>query len=170
MHAASEALFPLGDVIFLSKEFAGKKGFTRPQDFLAHVSPAAAPGALLVCPWGSAGAWALDLAAPEGSQLSFSAAFPPEGGVVDSIGAGDTFLAAMVFALGKGAAVQAGLTFACQVMCRSYSLRDLDCLWLYARMVVRRAPSCSLHSVRSTRMAGFLVRILMVVYGCCVLL
>lgn len=181
MHGATEQLYGMGDVVFLSKEFAGKLGLATPEEFLLRVAPLASPGsvhppplslfcvavalaavrvvaparlvaaadfsgcfqsmlfqrwlpllstsvvccwvlpcsALLICPWGAAGAVALDLSV-EGAGtgeigIIRSPAFPPASGVVDSIGAGDTFTAAMIAALGGGAAADAALRFACKV-------------------------------------------------------
>ena len=65
-----------------------------------------------MCAWGSSGAYAMDTSSGE---LLFSASFPPAGGVVDSIGAGDTFLASMIFALAAGCTVLAALQFGCRV-------------------------------------------------------
>ena len=84
-----------------------------------------------MCAWGSEGAYAAhtpsSAAAPlTGDALYFSPAFPPAGGVIDTLGAGDTFTAAMIVALGGGAAPQAALKRACQVAGAKCGVRGLD--------------------------------------------
>lgn len=59
--------------------------------------------ATLICAWAEEGADALD---PEG-QLLHSDAFPPPR-VVDTLGAGDTFNAAVIFSLSKGESLSMG--------------------------------------------------------------
>jgi len=63
-----------------------------------------------VVPWGELGATAY---LPDGTTFA-QAAFPPQK-VVDSVGAGDTFIAALVAALSRKHSVQEATTFACRV-------------------------------------------------------
>jgi len=74
-------------------------------------STAAARTRLLICGWGSKGAFALD--ATTGKHY-FEAAARVDS-VVDSVGAGDTFIATSIFALAKGCDIQAVLKCACAV-------------------------------------------------------
>ncbi len=85
-----ERLWPGADVLFFSRPFARARGFDDPEAFLAAVAREA-PGALLVCTWGAAGAWAR----PPGGCPRQAPAWSP-GAVVDTLGAGDTFNAAFV--------------------------------------------------------------------------
>jgi sugar/nucleoside kinase (ribokinase family) len=78
---------------------------------LAAQSPACA--ALWIVGWGSTGAFALDARAGRCRPL-FQPAFRPAA-VVDSVGAGDTFIAATIYALAGGADAEAALRCACTV-------------------------------------------------------
>ncbi|CAE7679777.1 KHK [Symbiodinium pilosum] len=66
--------------------------------------------ALWICPWGAFGAFALEL--PDG-EVYFERALVVK--AVDSLGAGDTFVAASLCALGNGADPQQALRCACAV-------------------------------------------------------
>lgn len=66
--------------------------------------------ATVVCPWGEKGA-----SACQGQgEVVHSPAFPPAS-VVDTLGAGDTFNAATIFALARGHGLQDSITFGCRV-------------------------------------------------------
>ena len=65
----------------------------------------------VICPWGEQGAAARR---KDGSVTVTSPAFPPEV-VVDTIGAGDTFNAATIFALNAGKDLAESVTFGCMV-------------------------------------------------------
>ena len=58
------------------------------------------PGAKLVIPWGDMGATGYDQGTGETTS---SPAFPPLEGVVDSLGAGDSFNAALISSFAHGA-------------------------------------------------------------------
>ena len=60
------------------------------------------PGAKLVVPWGDKGATGHDLGTGE---TITSPAFPPPEGQVDSLGAGDSFNAALIGSLAHGASL-----------------------------------------------------------------
>ncbi|KAJ1617822.1 Ribokinase-like protein [Pavlovales sp. CCMP2436] len=128
-------LFALCDAIFLSREFlernqeailGGADGggsatpggsSATPNEHLAlrclRALLAQTPGcrALWVVGWGALGAFALDSVTRTGH---FQPAFPPER-VVDSVGAGDTFIAAAIYALACGAGTEQTLRCACAV-------------------------------------------------------
>ncbi len=124
-----ERLIPLGDVVFVSKEIArahGARDMLQACDLIttdAHYSSIlddegfscfqaleilggkVKPGATLVCPWGECGAAGVD----GSGQLARSPAFPPPEGLVDTVGAGDTFNAALIMELKRGKPLQEGL-------------------------------------------------------------
>lgn len=64
----------------------------------------------VICPWGETGASAMKT----NGHLVTSTSFPPAV-VVDTLGAGDTFNGAAIFALNSGKNLKDSLTFACKV-------------------------------------------------------
>ncbi|KAM9361213.1 ketohexokinase isoform 1-T1 [Symphorus nematophorus] len=89
-------LFPHGDVVFVSKDVARHFGFLTAEAALRGLYSRVKPGAILVCAWAEKGADALG---PDGSLLH-SDAFPPET-LIDTLGAGDTFNAAVIYTLSR---------------------------------------------------------------------
>ncbi|XP_043325057.1 ketohexokinase isoform X2 [Cervus elaphus] len=90
-------LFGYGDVVFVSKDVAKHFGFRSAEEALRGLYSRVRKGATLVCAWAEEGADALG---PDG-RLLHSDAFPPPR-VVDTLGAGDTFNAAVIFSLSQG--------------------------------------------------------------------
>lgn len=62
----------------------------------------------IICAWGSKGAAALD--DNQTGDVLTSPAYPP-GAIVDTLGAGDTFCASVIYALLNGKALQQALEF-----------------------------------------------------------
>uniref|UniRef100_A0A8C5NNI7 Carbohydrate kinase PfkB domain-containing protein n=2 Tax=Junco hyemalis TaxID=40217 RepID=A0A8C5NNI7_JUNHY len=83
--------------VFISKDLARHFGYQSAPEALRGLRGRIQPGATLICAWAEEGADALG---PDG-QLVHSDAFPPET-LVDTLGAGDTFNAAVIFALAEG--------------------------------------------------------------------
>ncbi|XP_026527362.1 ketohexokinase isoform X3 [Notechis scutatus] len=77
--------------------------------------------ATLICAWAEYGA---DAMGPD-KLLVHSDAFSPET-VVDTLGAGDTFNAAVILALSKGNTLPAALTYGCQVAGRKCGVHGYD--------------------------------------------
>ena len=86
------------DIFFIESEFAKViMNFDDSQQTVEGVSRLVHPKALVICPWGETGAKAID---NQNKQFVYSSpVFPPKDGVVDTLGAGDTFLSATLFAL-----------------------------------------------------------------------
>ncbi|XP_056887336.1 ketohexokinase isoform X3 [Takifugu flavidus] len=103
-------LFPHGDVVFVSKDVARHFGFLTAEAALRGFYPRVKQGAVLICAWAEKGADALG---PDG-LIVHSDAFPPES-LVDTLGAGDTFNAAVIYTLSNGGSLQEALTFGCRV-------------------------------------------------------
>ncbi|VFV37204.1 ketohexokinase-like isoform 2 [Lynx pardinus] len=114
-------LFGYGDVVFVSKDVARHLGFRSAVEALRGLYGRVRKGAMLVCAWAEEGADALG---PDG-QLLHSDAFPPPR-VVDTLGAGDTFNASVIFSLSQGKSMQEALRFGCQVAGKKCGLQGFD--------------------------------------------
>ncbi|XP_062934287.1 ketohexokinase isoform X1 [Cynocephalus volans] len=114
-------LFNYGDVVFVSKDLAKHLGFQSAEEALRGLYGRVRKGAVLVCAWAEEGAGALG---PDG-QLLHSDAFPPPR-VVDTLGAGDTFNASVIFSLSQGKSMQEALRFGCQVAGKKCGLQGFD--------------------------------------------
>lgn len=114
-------LFGYGEVVFVSKDVAKHLGFQTAAEALRGLYGRVKKGATLVCAWAEEGADALG---PDG-QLLHSDAFPPPR-VVDTLGAGDTFNASVIFSLSKGNSMQEALRFGCQVAGRKCGLQGYE--------------------------------------------
>ncbi len=117
-----ECLFRGPDVLFFSRGYARARGHATPEALLEAVAPNA-PGALLVCAWGGAGAW---LREPHGG-LYHARAWRP-GPVVDTLGAGDTFNAAFIDARLRGEGPARALEHAVRIAGLRCSLPGLGAL------------------------------------------
>lgn len=102
-------LFPRADLLLFSRDYARSQGLTDAPALLAAVA-AQAPATDRVCAWGEAGAWALDR---DGHEYHSPAWVPPQ--LVDTLGAGDTFNAALIDARLRGEDWPASLARACRV-------------------------------------------------------
>ncbi|KAL2773694.1 ketohexokinase isoform a [Daubentonia madagascariensis] len=114
-------LFGYGDVVFVSKDVAKHLGFQSAKEALKSLYSRVRKGAVLICAWAEEGADAL---CPDG-KLLHSDAFPPPR-VVDTLGAGDTFNASVIFSLSQGKSMQEALTFGCQVAGKKCGLQGFD--------------------------------------------
>ncbi|KAM4602673.1 ketohexokinase isoform 3-T3 [Polymixia lowei] len=114
-------LFPHGDMVFVSKDVAMHFGFQSAEAALKGLYSRVKQGAVLICAWAEKGA---DAMGPDGVVVH-SDAFPPEA-LVDTLGAGDTFNAAVIYTLSNGGSLQEALTFGCQVAGRKCGVHGYD--------------------------------------------
>ncbi|XP_055666973.1 ketohexokinase isoform X1 [Falco peregrinus] len=114
-------LLGLAHVVFISKDVARHFGYQSAPEALQGLHSRIQPGATLICAWAEEGA---DAMGPSG-ELVHSDAFPPET-LVDTLGAGDTFNAAVIFALSAGRSLQDALTFGCQIAGRKCGIQGFD--------------------------------------------
>ncbi|MED6275802.1 hypothetical protein CHARACLAT_030120 [Characodon lateralis] len=114
-------LFPYGDVVFVSKDVAHHFGFNSAEAALKGLYHRVKKEAVLICAWAEKGADALG---PDGLLLH-SDAFPPES-LVDTLGAGDTFNAGVLYTLSNGGSLQDALTFGCRVAGRKCGFHGYD--------------------------------------------
>ncbi|XP_058692419.1 ketohexokinase isoform X2 [Poecile atricapillus] len=110
-----------GRRVFISKDLAQHFGYLSAPEALQGLRGRIQPGATLICAWAEKGADALG---PDG-ELVHSDAFPPET-LVDTLGAGDTFNAAVIFALAEGRTLQDALTFGCRIAGRKCGIQGFD--------------------------------------------
>uniref|UniRef100_A0A8C1HZI3 Ketohexokinase n=1 Tax=Cyprinus carpio carpio TaxID=630221 RepID=A0A8C1HZI3_CYPCA len=121
-------LFPLGDLVFVSKDVAQHFGFTSAAAALKGFYGRLSKGATLICAWAEKGA---DAMGPDG-VIIHSDAFPPEK-LVDTLGAGDTFNASVIYSLSNGSflfsaggSLQDALTFGCQIAGKKCGVHGYD--------------------------------------------
>ncbi|XP_043839759.1 ketohexokinase isoform X2 [Dromiciops gliroides] len=107
--------------VFVSKDVAKHMGFRSAAETLKGLYSRVGKGAVLVCAWAEEGADALG---PDG-RLLHSDAFPPPR-VVDTLGAGDTFNASVIFSLSQGKSLQEALTFGCQIAGKKCGIQGYD--------------------------------------------
>lgn len=93
---------------------------------LAAAMPSPRPRPLLcICAWGATGAFALELGAGGRAASCFEPA-PKVRTVVDSTGAGDTFIAASLGAIALGSTTQEALRRGCAVAARKVGQEGYD--------------------------------------------
>ncbi|KAG9295983.1 hypothetical protein G9A89_011835 [Geosiphon pyriformis] len=106
-----ENLMHRGDVVFFSKVFAEGKGYDHPGDFLQVMGPYCKKTAYLFCTWGSAGASCYH----NPTRKLCNAPALAISNVLDSVGAGDTFIAGVIYGLTQGMPPEGCLRFACEL-------------------------------------------------------
>uniref|UniRef100_A0A8C1INL1 Ketohexokinase n=1 Tax=Cyprinus carpio TaxID=7962 RepID=A0A8C1INL1_CYPCA len=114
-------LFPLGDLVFVSKDVAQQFGFTSAAAALKGFCGRLRKGATLICAWAEKGADAMG----SDGVIIHSDAFPPEK-LVDTLGAGDTFNASVIYNLSNGGSLQDALTFGCQIAGKKCGVHGYD--------------------------------------------
>ncbi|CAI2176206.1 9622_t:CDS:2 [Funneliformis geosporum] len=117
-----ETLMSRSDVIFFSKVFAEGKGYENAGDFLQVMGPFCKNTAHLFCTWGSSGAMCFH----NPTRKLFTAPALPIASIVDSVGAGDTFTAGIIYGLIQGMTPEGCLRFACELAGRKCAQVGFD--------------------------------------------
>jgi len=92
-HTTIKTLYNIPDVLLFSRHFAQQQGYDDGAAFL-HMMRHQAPQADLYCAWGEDGAYAL----PHRQSVIIHAPSYPPTSIIDTLGAGDTFNAAVIHA------------------------------------------------------------------------
>ncbi|XP_071080065.1 ketohexokinase-like [Haliotis cracherodii] len=105
-----DVLFNMADYVFVSKEFAQHYGYTSMVDAVKGLAQTCQPRKAVICAWGECGA-----AGKEPTSETVTSPALKLDHVVDTLGAGDTFIAGTLHALTKGLSLQSAITVGCQV-------------------------------------------------------
>uniref|UniRef100_A0A0K8S602 Carbohydrate kinase PfkB domain-containing protein n=1 Tax=Lygus hesperus TaxID=30085 RepID=A0A0K8S602_LYGHE len=96
-------------VVFISKDFAAFHGWRDMDTAIEGMKQHIQKGTAVICPWGELGA----VAYQSDVGLVRSQSYPPPE-VIDTLGAGDTFIAATIFSLSKNTSLERAIDFGCR--------------------------------------------------------
>ncbi|CAK7263132.1 hypothetical protein SEPCBS57363_000412 [Sporothrix epigloea] len=99
-------LAAVADIVFYSKSWAEEEGYASAEHCLCVESDNLSEGALSFCTWGAEGAAAALSRRSGGSVVNCLAPHVPAASVVDTVGAGDTFVAGVLYQLVTNKAIQ----------------------------------------------------------------
>lgn len=112
-------LLPFADVVFIGKDFSIMRGAKDGMDAARLFAKELPNGILIIYPWGEDGATFAFAGDPETAK--HVQAYPPNK-IIDSLGAGDTFCASVIYALNKKFDPETSVRFGCQVAGAKLSL------------------------------------------------
>ncbi|MFQ5469853.1 MAG: PfkB family carbohydrate kinase [Gammaproteobacteria bacterium] len=115
-----ESLFLNADLLIFSRSYIESTPTPDAESF-SFILRKKLPGVDFVCPWGDKGAYALS----RNGQFTHSRAFTPET-VIDTIGAGDTFIAGIIDATLRGLDLEKATSFACRIAGEKCGHEGLD--------------------------------------------
>ena len=105
-------LMPLADLVVVSQDFAEAKNYKTACEAVIAFKSYCKPGAFVVCAWGDSGA-ACGVAGNNDDVVMVPAAVPSK--VVDTLGAGDTFLGGLIYGLVQGKSLVDSTQLACNI-------------------------------------------------------
>jgi len=106
-----EEFIPFADLVFVSKDVSLAHGCTTMEEAVRYFYKQIRVGGQLVVAWGDKGAAGAHRISDESDpEILPSPAFPPPSGVVDTIGAGDTFNAAVIGLLSRNNSLHTAIT------------------------------------------------------------
>ena len=97
------------------------------EEAVSHFHPLLKDGGCLVIAWGEDGACGWDT----GEGFFRCPAFSPPGGVVDTLGAGDTFNAVVIGCLARGLGLRRSVEVGCQVDPKEYGYVPQVILYMF---------------------------------------
>ena len=103
-------LFDKANYIFVSKDYCREEGYISKEEAVGELLKRCKSSATVICPWGEDGA----AAAANKEQVATSLVYPPSE-LVDTVGAGDTFMAGTIFSLCADKSIDHAIRFGCQV-------------------------------------------------------
>ncbi|XP_067681437.1 ketohexokinase-like [Haliotis asinina] len=115
-----DVLFNMADYIFVSKEFAQHYGYKNMEDAVEGLTHICQPRIAIICGWGQFGA--------AGKQSTSETVTSPAlklDHVVDTLGAGDTFIAGTLHGLSNGQSLKSAIAFGCQISGFKCGMRGL---------------------------------------------
>jgi ketohexokinase len=137
-----EALFSQANLLIFSHHYAQAKGFENAENLLREIH-AKHPNQQLVCTWGEQGAWGIDNQGQLHHQSAVKIKKP-----LDTLGAGDTFNAALIHHLIEGKDLKTAMADASQLAARKCQQIGLDNLLM---PLVSRKPIANVKHITSSR-------------------
>lgn len=116
-----EALFSLPQLVMFSSGYARCRGYDQGEAFLSQMRGSLASDAVATCAWGESGAWGM----VGHGDIVHAPAEPPVR-LVETLGAGDVFNAAVIHGVSAGARLSDVLQGACRLAGRKCGLRGFD--------------------------------------------
>jgi len=116
-------LVEFADVVFLSKDYAIQMGWQTKEEAVKNLRKEVKKSAKIICAWGIDGSIALD---NETDEYFTAPAYPPTGKVVDTLGAGDSFLAAVIHCLVRNKSLQEAINFGSRVAGAKVGIHGFD--------------------------------------------
>ncbi|XP_065644024.1 ketohexokinase isoform X2 [Hydra vulgaris] len=122
-------LLPNVDILFIGKEIGLGKGFKSSEETITHYSSKKhSKPEIFICPWGETGAFASKYVSSSGSVLYFKSDSIVCKNIVDTLGAGDTFIAGTISKFICNEELDAAIKYGCLVAglkCTQYGFDDL---------------------------------------------